>query len=97
MKKHSLDKITFSLLIERVLTKVDNLLSTIRDECYTSAVANVQSLVQKEFSATSKIEQELARQKSQVHHLTTSRLSFLMNFTEKKSIIYFVFSLISQR
>ncbi|UJR33136.1 hypothetical protein I4U23_020593 [Adineta vaga] len=73
IKKQSLDKITFSLVIERVLSKVDHLLSTVRDECYMSAVSNVQSLVQKDFGTTTmmtKIDQELARLRNKVNHLT---------------------------
>ncbi|CAF0942884.1 unnamed protein product [Adineta ricciae] len=73
IKKHSLDKITFSLIMERVLSKVDNLLSAVRDECYMSAVSNVQSLVQKDLGTTTmmtKIDQELTRQRNKVNHLT---------------------------
>ena len=59
--------------MERILNKVDQLLSSVRDQCYLSAVNNVQSLVQKDLGATSmmmKIEQELTRQRTKVNHLT---------------------------
>lgn len=59
--------------MERVLNKVDHLLSSIRDECYTSAVNSVQSLVQKDLTSTTmmtKIDQEITRQRTKVNHLT---------------------------
>jgi len=59
--------------MERVLNKVDNLLSCLRDECYMSAVSNVHSLVQKDLGKTTmmtKIDQELSRQRNKVNHLT---------------------------
>ena len=65
--------------MERVLSKVDNLLSAIRDECYMSAVSNVQSLVQKDLGTTTmmtKIDQELARQRNKVNHLTLGKTQF---------------------
>lgn len=66
---------TFALLMERILSKVDQCLSNVRDECYVNAVNGVQTLVQKDLGATtmmSKIEQELSRQRTKVHHLTSS-------------------------
>ena len=59
--------------MERILGKVDNLLSNLRDECYIGAVNNVQSLVQKDLGATTmmtKIDQELSRQRNKVNYLT---------------------------
>lgn len=61
------------MILERILNKVDNVLSSIRDECYQAAVNNVQSLVQKDLGKTTlmmKIDQELARQRNKVNHLT---------------------------
>ncbi len=59
--------------MERILNKVDHLLSSLRDQCYISAVNNVQTLVQKDLSTTTmmiKIDQELSRQRNKVNHLT---------------------------
>ena len=59
--------------MERVLNKVDHLLSSVRDECYTSAVNSVQTLVQKDLANTTmmiKINQEITRQRNKVNHLT---------------------------
>ena len=59
--------------MERVLNKVDHLLSSVRDECYTSAVNSVQTLVQKDLASTTmmiKINQEITRQRNKVNHLT---------------------------
>ncbi|CAF1032693.1 unnamed protein product [Rotaria sordida] len=73
IKKQSLDKITFALIMDRILGKVDNQLSCLRDECYMSAVSNVQSLVQKDTGTTimmTKIEQELSHLRNKVNHLT---------------------------
>lgn len=61
--------------MDRILGKVDNLLSTLRDECYASAVSNVQSLVLKDLGKTlmmTKIEQELSQLRNKVNHLTLS-------------------------
>lgn len=60
--------------MERVLGKVDNVLSSVRDECYVAAVNGVHTLVQKDFGTTSmmtKIDQELSRQRHKVHRLTS--------------------------
>ncbi|CAF0744558.1 unnamed protein product [Rotaria sp. Silwood1] len=73
IKKQSLDKITFALIMDRILGKVDNQLLCLRDQCYMSAVSNVQSLVQKDTGTTvmmTKIEQELSRLRNKVNHLT---------------------------
>jgi hypothetical protein len=63
--------------MERILNKVDHLLSCLRDECYLSAVNNVHTLVQKDLGTTimmTKIDQELSRQRNQVNHLTLSNI-----------------------
>ncbi|CAF2586478.1 unnamed protein product [Rotaria sp. Silwood2] len=72
IKKQTLDKITFALIMDRILGKVDNQLLCLRDQCYMSAVSNVQSLVQKDIGTTmmTKIEQELSRLRNKVNHLT---------------------------
>ncbi|CAF0828089.1 unnamed protein product [Adineta steineri] len=73
IKKHSLDKITFTLIMERILGKVDHLLLSVRDECYATAVNNVHSLVQKDLGTTTmmtKIDHELSQQRNKVNHLT---------------------------
>jgi hypothetical protein len=59
--------------VERILGKVDNVLSCLRDECYMAAVTNVHSLVQKDLGTTTmmtKIDHELSRQRNKVNHLT---------------------------
>jgi hypothetical protein len=69
--------------MERILNKVDNQLSSLRDECYISAVNNVHSLVQKDLGTTTmmiKIDQELSRQRNKVNHLT-------LGIQKKKSFI----------
>lgn len=77
--------------MERVLNKVDHLLSSLRDECYTSAVNSVQSLVQKDLGHTTmmtKINQEIARQRNKVNHLTLGNRYILSN----QSFQFFLFS-----
>ncbi|CAF4344916.1 unnamed protein product [Rotaria sp. Silwood2] len=84
IKKQTLDKITFALIMDRILGKVDNQLLCLRDQCYMSAVSNVQSLVQKDIGTTmmTKIEQELSRLRNKVNHLTLStiKIFFRINF-----------------
>ena len=73
-------KITFALIMERILNKVDHLLSNLRDECYMSAVNNVNSLVQKDLGTTTmmtKIDQELSQLRNKVNHLTLSMNIFI--------------------
>ncbi|CAM4779272.1 unnamed protein product [Rotaria magnacalcarata] len=75
IKKLSLDKITFALIMDRILGKVDNQLSSVRNQCYLSAVTNVQALVQKDLGATTmmiKIDQELSQLRNKVNHLTST-------------------------
>jgi hypothetical protein len=70
--------------MERILNKVDHLLSSLRDECYKSAVNNVQSLVQKDLGTTNmmtKIDQELSRQRNKVNHLTLG-INYTFNLIE---------------
>jgi hypothetical protein len=71
--------------MERILNKVDHLLLSLRDECYISAVNNVQSLVQKDLGTTTKIEQELSRQRNKINHLTLGMIHSIL------TILSFVF------
>ena len=66
--------------MERILSKVDNLLSCLRDECYMAAISSVHSLVQKDIGTTmmTKINQEISRQRSKVNHLTLSILKIFL-------------------
>jgi hypothetical protein len=60
--------------MERILSKVDHLLSCVRDECYMAAMNNVHTLVQKDLGATTmmtRIDHELSRQRNHVHRLTS--------------------------
>lgn len=68
--------------MDRILGKVDNQLSSLRNQCYLSAVTNVQTLVQKDLGATTmmtKIEQELSQLRNKVNHLTLSMIISIKN------------------
>lgn len=70
------------MIIDRILGRVDNQLSSLREQCYVSAVNSVQTLVQKDLSATTmmtKIDQELSQLRSKVNNLTLSKKIFFQN------------------
>lgn len=84
---------TFALLMERVLNKVDHLLSSVRDECYAAALSSVQTLLQKDLAHTAmmtKIEQELSRQRQKVHRLTLSKFQSKKKNFSISSIFFIV-------
>jgi hypothetical protein len=78
--------------MERILGKVDNVLSCIRDECYMTAVSNVHTLVQKDIGTTTmmtKIDHELSRQRNKVHLLTLGIYKNIKFFHLINLIVFF--------
>lgn len=78
--------------MERILGKVDNVLSCLRDECYMAAVSNVHSLVQKDLGTTTmmtKIDHQLSQQRNKVNHLTLGIHNIIRIFYLIHLIVFF--------